>query len=436
MRDNQRSQIVSTKLQQIAEQAVANPERVFTSLIHQIDVDFLKEAYRRTNKQAAPGLDGKTAQEYAENLDENLKALHERMRSGQYQAPPVKRIWIDKEDGNKRPIGIPETEDKIVQRAVTMLLEAVYEQDFHDFSYGFRTGRSPHQALHELREQCLNQNIGWIIDADISGFFDHLGHSEMREIIKRRVNDGGIIRYIGKWLNAGVVDGETLSYPERGSPQGGVISPILSNIFLHHVLDDWYVKEVQPRLKGRSFLIRFADDFVIGCELEADARRVMAVLPRRFERFGLTIHPEKTRLVSFGKPPRDQKRDKGKGTFDFLGFTHYWTKSRRGNWVVKRKTARKRQRRAQVRAWKWCRQHRHDLLQEQYRMLCLKLEGHYQYYGIRGNIRMMKKLYWYVVNAWWYWLSRRSHKGKIIWEKFEQFLLIYPLPTPKIAHAI
>jgi len=436
MRDNQRSQIVSTKLQQIAEQAVANPERVFTSLIHQIDVDFLKEAYRRTNKQAAPGLDGKTAKKYAENLDENLKALHERMRSGQYQAPPVKRIWLDKEDGDQRPIGIPETEDKIVQRAVTMLLEAVYEQDFHDFSYGFRTGRSPHQALHELREQCLNQNIGWIIDADISGFFDHLGHREMREIIKRRVNDGGIIRYIGKWLNAGVVDGETLSYPERGSPQGGVISPILSNIFLHHVLDDWYVKAVQPRLKGRSFLIRFADDFVIGCELEADARRVMAVLPRRFERFGLTIHPEKTRLVSFGKPPRDQKRDKGKGTFDFLGFTHYWTKSRRGNWVVKRKTARKRQRRAQVRAWKWCRQHRHDPLKAQYRMLCLKLEGHYQYYGIRGNIRMMKKLYWYVVNAWWYWLSRRSHKGKIIWEKFEQFLLIYPLPTPKIAHVI
>jgi RNA-directed DNA polymerase len=436
MRDNQRSQIVSTKLQQIAEQAVENPERVFTSLIHQIDVDFLKEAYRRTNKKAAPGLDGKTAKEYAVNLDENLQALHERMRSGQYKAPPVKRVWIDKEDGSKRPIGIPEIEDKIVQRAVAMLLEAVYEQDFHEFSYGFRTGRSPHQALHELREQCLNQNISWIIDADISGFFDNLGHSEMREIIKLRVNDGGIIRTIGKWLNAGVVDGETLSYPEQGSPQGGVVSPILSNIFLHHVLDDWYVKEVKPRLKGCSFLIRFADDFVIGCELEEDARRVMAVLPKRFERFGLTIHPEKTRLVSFGKPPRDQKRDKGKGTFDFLGFTHYWTRSRSGNWVIKRKTARKRLHRALTRAWNWCRQHRHESLKQQYRMLCLKLQGHYQYYGIRGNIRMMKKLYWYVVNAWWYWLSRRSHKGKITWEKFELFQRIYPLPPPKITHAI
>jgi group II intron reverse transcriptase/maturase len=421
MRDNQRSQIISTKLQQIAEQAVANPERVFTSLIHQIDADFLKEAYRRTNKQAAPGLDGKTAKEYAENLDENLKALHERMRSGQYKAPPVKRVWLDKEDGSKRPIGIPEIEDKIVQRAVAILLEAVYEQDFHEFSYGFRTGRSPHQALHDLREQCMNQNISWIIDADISGFFDNLGHSEMRAIIKLRVNDGGIIRYIGKWLKAGVVDGKTLSYPEKGSPQGGVISPILSNIFLHHVLDDWYVKEVKPRLKGRSFLIRFADDFAIGCELEADARRIMAVLPKRFERFGLSVHPEKTRLVSFGKPPRDQKRDQGKGTFDFLGFTHYWTKSRRGNWVIKRKTARKRQHRALTRAWKWCRKHRHEPLKEQYRMLCLKLAGHYQYYGIRGNIWMMQKLYWHVVNAWWYWLSRRSHKGKITWEKLTWF---------------
>jgi len=437
MRDNQRSQIVSTKLQQIAEQAVENPERVFTSLIHQIDVDFLKEAYRRTNKKAAPGLDGVTAKEYAGNLDENLQTLHEQMRSGKYKAPHVKRVWLDEGKEKKRPIGISEFEDKIVQRAIVMLLEAVYEQDFHDFSYGFRVGRSPHQALHELREQCMNQDIGWIIDADISGFFNNLGHGEMREIIKLRVNDGGIIRYIGKWLNAGVVDGKTLSYPKKGTPQGGVVSPVLSNIFLHHVLDDWYDKEVKPRLKGGSFLIRFADDFAIGCKLEKDARRVMAVLSKRFGRFGLTIHPEKTRLVSFKKPPRDQKRDKRKeATFDFLGFTHYWAKSRSGNWVIKRSTARKRLNRALARVRAWCRKHRHKPLKQQYQMLCLKLQGHYQYYGIRGNMRMLKKLYWYVVNAWWYWLCRRSHKGKIAWEKFELFQLIYPLPPPRITHTI
>jgi len=211
---------------------------------------------------------------------------------------------------------------------------------------------------------------------------------------------------------------------------------ILSNIFLHHVLDEWYVKEVKPRLKGGSFLIRFADDFVIGCELEDDARRVMEVLPKRFGRFGLNIHPEKTRLVSFGKPPRDQKGGKGKGTFDFLGFRHYWGKSRKGNWVIKRQTARKRLNRAMQRAWRWCRDHRHEEVKEQYRKLSQKLRGHYQYYGIRGNYRMMDKVYWYVVKAWWYWLSRRSQKGNITWEKYELFQLIYPLPPPKIAHAI
>jgi RNA-directed DNA polymerase len=435
MRDTSRSQIVSTKLQQIAEQAVEYPEMVFTTLIHLVDVDFLMEAHRRVNKQATPGLDGITAQEYAANLTENLQSLYKRMRNGRYQAPPIKRIWLE-EGKKKRPIGISEFEDKIVQRAVTMLLEAVYEQDFYDCSYGFRTGRSSHQALHELREQCLSQNINWIIDADISGFFDNLGHSEMREIIKLRVNDGGIIRYIGKWLKAGVVDGETLSYPKQGAPQGGVISPILSNIFLHHVLDEWYDKEVKPRLKGNSFLIRFADDFVIGCELEADARRVMAVLPKRFGRFGLAIHPEKTRLVSFRKPPRNQKKGKGKGTFDFLGFTHYWAKSRRGNWVIKRKTARRRLHRAMQKMWRWCRQHRHKPLKEQHRTLRLKLQGYYQYYGIRGNYRMIEKYYWFVVMAWWYWLRRRSHKGKVTWENHKLLRLVYPLPLPRITHAI
>ena len=436
MRDTPRSQIVSTKLRQIAEQAVEYPEMVFTTLIHHIDVEFLKEAYRGLNKRAAAGLDGMTAREYAEDLEENLKALYERMKSGQYKAPPVKRVWLEEDTGKRRPIGVTAFEDKIVQRAIAMLLGAVYEQDFYDFSYGYRPGRSAHDALHELREQSMNKNVGWIIDADISGFFDNLGHSEMREIIELRVKDGGVMRFIGKWLNAGVVDGETLHYPKKGTPQGGVISPILSNIFLHHVLDEWYAEEVKPRLKGRSFLIRFADDFVVGCELEEDARRVMAVLPKRFGRFGLNIHPEKTRLVSFGKPPRNQKGGKGKGTFDFLGFTHYWAKSRRGNWVIKRKTARKRLKRSMRRAWDWCRDHRHEEVKEQYRTLCQKLRGHYQYYGIRGNYEMMDKVYWYVVKAWWYWLSRRSQKGKIIREKYDLIQLIYPLPPPKIIHAI
>jgi RNA-directed DNA polymerase len=216
------SQIVSTKLQRIAEQAVNEPNKVFTSLMYLVDEDFLKEAYQHVRKDAAPGLDGVTAQQYGENLEENLQNLFEQMRTGRYRAPAVKRIWIEKEDGRKRPIGIPEIEDKIVQRAVSMLLGAVYEQEFYDFSHGFRSGHSPHQALHEIWEQCMGMNIGWIIDADVSGFFDSLSHSQLQEIIKQRVNDGGILRYIGKWLNAGVVDGKSLSYSESGTPQGGI----------------------------------------------------------------------------------------------------------------------------------------------------------------------------------------------------------------------
>jgi len=436
MGDSSRSQTVSTKLQRIAEQAVQYPEMVFTTLAYHMDVDFLREAYRRTRKSAAPGVDGVTARKYAEHLEENLQALHECMRSGRYKAPPVKRVWLDKEDGKKRPIGLPAFEDKIVQRAVTMLLGAIYENDFHDCSYGFRAGRSAHQALHEIRERCMGMNIGWIVDADVSGFFDSIDHGLLREMIRQRVNDGGILRLIGKWLNAGVLEGETLTYPEKGTPQGGVISPMLANIFLHHVLDDWFVREIQPRLRGRFFLIRFADDFIIGCELEEDARRVMEVLPKRFGRFGLTIHPEKTTLVDFRRPCSDRECGGGNGTFDFLGLTHYWTKSRRGYWVIKRKTARKRLRRTFKSLWEWCRVNRHRVLEEQHRMLCQKLRGHFQYYGVRGNYPWLARVYRHTEKAWRYWLSRRSDKSYISWAKFQLLLAKFPLPRPRIVHAI
>jgi group II intron reverse transcriptase/maturase len=409
---------------------------VFSTIMHHVDVNFLREAYRRTRKDAAPGADGVTAEEYAENLEDNLQNLYERMRGGRYVAPPVRRAWLEKEDGSKRPIGVPQFEDKIVQRAVSMLLGAIYENDFYDFSYGFREGRNPHQAIGALREWCMKMNIGWIVDADVSGFFDNLDHGLLREIIERRVNDGGVLRYIGKWLNAGVLEGERLSYPKKGSPQGGVISPMLSNIFLHHVLDEWYEKEVKPRLKGRSFLIRFADDFIIGCEKEEDARKVMEVLPKRFNRFNLTIHPEKTTLVDFRKSDTKNETGSGNGTFDFLGFTHYWGKSRRGYWVIKRKTARKRLKRTISRIWQWCRNNRHEPLKEQYRILCTKLRGHYQYFGIRGNYRGLECILNEAIKAWRYWLSRRSSKSFIRWDKFQRILDRYPLPIPRIVHSI
>jgi group II intron reverse transcriptase/maturase len=402
-----------------------------------MDVDLLFAAYCKTRKDGAVGVDGVTAREYAEHLDENLVKLHVRLRSGQYRAPAVKRAWLEKDDGSQRPLGIPAFEDKIVQRAVTMLLSAVYEQEFYDFSYGFRPGRSPHQALKELREKCHRYNINWIVDADVSGFFDNLDRGLLREIIKRRVNDGGLLRLIGKWLNAGVLDGEQLYHPVKGTPQGGVVSPILANIFLHHVLDEWFVKEIRPRLKGRCFLIRFADDFVIGCELEEDARRLMAVLPKRFSRFKLTIHPKKSRLVEFRTPDMRKGVRSESSTFDFLGFTHYWAKSRRGSWVIKRKTAMKRLRRAMKLLWRWCQYNRHMGILEQHRKLCSKLRGHYQYYGIRCNFRMLERVYFLVRRAWRRWLGRRHRSGHISVEKFKSTIeAAFPLPRPRIIHNI
>jgi RNA-directed DNA polymerase len=431
-----RSPTVTTKLQRLAEQAKHDPDRVFTTLAHLIDEDFLREAYRRTRKSSAAGIDGVTAQQYAADLDENLRDLHDRLRHGRYQAAPVVRVWIEKEDGGKRPIGKPAFEDKIVQRAVAMLLEAIYEQDFADCSYGFRPGRSPHDALRDLRRRCLTEGASWIVDADVSGYFDRIDRTHLREVLRRRVNDGSIMRLIGKWLRAGVMEEGVIHYPETGVVQGGVISPVLANVLLHHVLDEWFEQEVQPRLKGRSILTRFADDFVIGCEWETDAQRIMAVLPKRFSRFGLSIHPEKTVMIKFRRPMARMASGDGNGTFDFLGLTHYWARSRRGYWVIKRKTARKRLRRAKKSLWRWCRANRHLPLKDQHRMLCQKLRGHFQYYGIRGNSRRIAAVHYHVEEAWRYWLSRRSHKSAISWEKFQKLKKVFVLPAPRIVHQI
>jgi group II intron reverse transcriptase/maturase len=433
MGDTLRSQTVSTKLQKIAQQARQHPDRVFTTLAHLMDVDFLREAHRRISKKGAPGLDKITAEEYGEKLEENLTDLHERLCSGCYKAPPVERVWIGKENGKKRPIGKPTFEDKIVQRAVEMLLSAIYEEMFYTYSHGFRKGRSQHRALHELREQCRKLNINWILNADITGLFDNIEHHKLLEFIRRRVNDGAILRLIGKWLNAGVMEEDRLEYPDKGAPQGGVISPVLSNIFLHYVLDDWFASEVNPRMKGRCFIIRWADDFMIGFELESDANRVMEVLPKRFNRYGLELHPDKTALIRFGKPPLKSNGSTKNGTFDFLGFTFYWGRSLKGYWVIKKKTARKRLNRFLKMTWNWCKDNRHDPIGDQYQILCAKLRGFYQYFGVRSNYKVLEVVYEYTEKAWRYWLSRRSHKGTVLFEELQQ---TFPFPSPRIVHNI
>jgi group II intron reverse transcriptase/maturase len=413
--------------------AEAYPDLAFTSLAHWIDVSLLRKSFNQLRKNESTGVDKVTAKQYAEDLAQNLYNLYQRLRRGQYVALPVKRIWLDKEDGKKRPIGITALEDKIVQKAVAILLGLAYEPIFHDFSHGFRSGHSQHQALSELREKCYELNINWILSGDITGLFDNIDHRLLRDLIRIRVNDGGIIRLIGKWLNAGVSEGGEVIYPEKGTPQGGVISPALSNIFLHYVLDDWYFKEVQPRMKGKGFLIRFADDFIMGFQLESDAKRLMEVLPKRFNRFKLNLHPDKTQLIPFGKPPRSGEP---KGTLYFLGFTFYWGKSLKGNWVIKKQTARKRRNRFMRMLWSWCKENRHDPLRRQHETLCSKLRGFYQYFGVRGNYKVLEVVYEYAQKAWKRWLGERHRDGRISYKKFSRILETYPLPLPRIVHNI
>jgi group II intron reverse transcriptase/maturase len=433
---------VYTRLQRIAELARQAPEMVFTTLAHHIDVELLHEAYRRTRKGGAVGVDGQTAADYAANLEGNLRSLLDRFKSGAYKAPPVRRVHIPKGDGRKtRPIGIPTLEDKVLQRAVALVLEAVYEQDFLPCSYGFRPGRSAHQALHELWKGLTMMGGGWVLEVDIQGFFDNLDHGHLRNLLDRRVRDGVLRRAIDKWLKAGVLEDGSLRYPEAGTPQGGVISPLLANVYLHEVLDKWFRTEVKPRLLGRSFILRYADDFVLVFSSEADARRVMDVLPKRFAKYGLTLHPEKTRLVAFQKPSSTVGQDpsaleRRPGTFDLLGFTHYWGRSRQGGWVVKRQTARSRFSRALKRVAEWCRRNRHAPIAEQHRMLAQKLRGHREYYGITGNARSLGSFFGEVRRIWRWWLDRRSQRARMTWDRFKRLLEHHVLPRPVVVHSI
>ena len=426
---------VSTKLQQIASLAKTKRDVPLTTLAHHIDMDWLREAYRRTRKTGATGIDRKTAKQYERSLERNLESLLERAKSGTYRAPPVRRVYIPKGDGALRPIGIPTFEDKVLQRAVAMALEAVYEQEFLDCSYGFRPGRGAHLALEELREATMQMRGGWVVEVDISKFFDTLEHRTLTTILRQRIRDGVLLRLIGKWLNAGVLEGQELFRPGKGTPQGGVISPLLANIYLHEVLDTWFVREVQPRLRGLATLVRYADDFVIVCSKEHDARRLMEVLPKRFGKYGLTLHPQKTRLVPFLRPLFGERRERSEsGSFDLLGFTHYWVRSRKRSWVVTRKTAKGRLARALGRVAEWCRDNRHVPIPAQRKALVKQLRGHYGYYGITGNSRSLDCFYDGVRSIWRKWLDRRSNNASFSFEALARLLKRHPLPRPVITH--
>jgi RNA-directed DNA polymerase len=425
---------VYTKQQRIAELAKQMPELSFTSLAYHVDLEWLQEAYRRTRKDGVAGVDEVTAKQYEQDLDNNLGSLLERFKSGSYYAPPVKRVYIPKEVGGKaeRPIGIPTLEDKVLQRAIVMMLSPLYEQDFCNCSYGFRPGRSAHDALEALWHAIMGMGGPcWLLEVDIKSYFDTVNHGQLREMYKKRVRDGVINRVLGKWLKAGIMEDGAIRYPSKGTPQGGVISPLLSNIYLHEVLDVWFEQQVRPRLSGKAELVRFADDFVIVFSDQRDAQRVGNVLPKRFGRYGLSIQEQKTRLVNFSRPSGKRRKTV---SFDFVGFRHFWGKSRKGNWVVQRKTANKKLRQSVRRVHLWCKRNRHMPVKEQWRTLCRKVHGHYGYYGITFNGYSLKRFYEQVKRSWRKWLDRRSRDKHMPWERFNRLLERYPLPQPRIVH--
>ena len=421
---------VSTKQERIAELAKQTPPMSFTSLNHFLDEGWFMEAFKRLKKDRAAGVDHESVSDYGENLEENIHDLIDRAKSGSYFAPPVKRVYIPKANsGEKRPIGIPTTEDKLLQRAVVMLLEPIYETDFLDCSYGFRPGRSPHDALARIRDVIMGMGGGWVLDVDVSKYFDNLDHTHLREFLRLRVSDGVIRKLIDKWLKAGVLSESGLSYQDKGTPQGGVISPLLSNIYLHYVLDSWIEEVVKPLLVGPCELVRFADDFVLIFKHRADAEKVFEVLPKRLSKYGLAMHPDKTRLVWFSPYGKDNPE-----TFTFLNFTHYWGKSRKGRWVVKRKTSGKRFSKAVGDIHDWCRKNRHLKVKDQHRILSAKVRGHYNYFGIKGNYRSLARYLYEVCRKWRYWLNRRNRENRMPWERFVILLERYPLPKPRIMH--
>ena len=427
---------ISTQRIRIAQLAERDPRRVLTSVHHFIDLQWMYEAYTLTRKDGAIGIDGVTAKEYQTNLNGNLQDLLERFKSGRYRAPLIKRVHIPKGDGSKtRPIGITTFEDKILQRAVVMVLEQIYEQEFHDFSYGFRPGRSQHMALSAVRNGYWKKDGYWALEVDVKGYFDNIDHKHLRGFLDQRVSDGVIRRMIDKWLRAGITESGQVTYSDVGTPQGGVVSPLISNIFLHHVLDKWFVEAVQPRMYGRAQLVRFADDFLMLFSREDDARRVLRALEKRFSRYGLEIHPDKTRLVRM-VPPRPGRRagvpPERRKSLEFLGFTLYWGQSRSGRWAVLPKTSKKRLNRCLKATSDWCRRNMHRKIRDQSKDLARKLIGHYQYYGVSFNYRALSSFYFQVRGRWKYWLSRRSGKKHLTWESFNRKTERFPLPYPRI----
>ena len=422
----------------ISERARKEPKLQFTSLAHLLNREFLRECYFELGRDRASGIDGVSWQAYGENLDENLANLVKRMKAKQYRPQPAKRVYIPKDEHGKRPLGLPSLEDKVVQKGISRILEAIYEQDFLDCSYGFRPGRSCHGVLRAVDQTIMKRPVRYVIEADIKGFFDNVSHDWLMKMLKVRIKDPSFLLLIRRILKAGYMEEGRLVKTEQGTPQGGNLSPMLANIFLHYVLDLWFEKRIKPQMVGQVYLIRYSDDFLIMTQKQSDACMIERALRDRFRKFSLALHPEKTRTISFSrKEPENAKRQGRKPyTFEFLGFTHYWCCSLEGGWyMLSRRTSAKRFRRACRAMNEWLRSVRNWCKTKLWwQILGSKMRGHYQYYGVSGNSKMLKVFYYQVIRMVHKWLNRRSQRNRWNWERYLNYLRNYPLPLPHIVH--
>lgn len=427
---------VSQGLERVRQAARQKKRQEFTALLHHVDVDALREAFLALKRRAASGVDGLTWQDYASGLEERLQALHSRVHCGTYRALPVRRRFIPKPDGRQRPLGIAALEDKIVQRAVVTVLNAVYEEDFLGFSYGFRPGRGQHDALDALCVAIKGKRVTWIFDADIKGFFDAVDHSWLLRFVKHRVGDERITRLVGKWLKAGVLEDGQWCASEQGTPQGAVISPLLANIYLHYVFDLWAQQWRRREAKGDMIVVRYADDLVVGFEHEAEARRFWDAMRIRFEQFSLELHGDKTRLLEFGRYAIERRQRNGQGkpqTFNFLGFTFICGRSRRGAFLLRRHTRRDRMRAALREVKDELRRRRHDSLAAQGRWLRSVVTGYFAYHAVPTNAQAIGAYRHHVIDLWRRSLKRRSQKDRMTWARIDRLANEW-LPPPHVLH--
>ena len=428
---------METKLSLIAEIAVKDRKCKFKNLIHLLDEAGLKECFYQLKKGRATGVDNVTLEGYEQNLDANLADLVARMKRFSYRPQPVRRVYIPKANGKLRPLGIPAIEDKIVQQGIARILTAIYEVDFLDFSYGFRPGRSCHDTLDRLDKVIMKYPINHVIDADIKGFFDNVNHEWLLRCLEERIRDKSLLRYIVRFLKAGVMEQGKWYETDKGTPQGGIISPILANIYLHYVLDLWIVKVIKRQSRGIVVIVRYADDFVICVQYQDEAEWILVELRKRLEKVGLELSADKTKIIGFGRFAVENASNKGQraGTFNFLGFTHFCDKTRTGKFKVGRTTERKRFSAKLKELNKWMKSVRNLVpVKDWWSTLCAKLRGHFQYYGVSGNFRGIKRFYYLTVRLVFKWINRRSQKKSFNWERFQKYVTSYSLPKPRIYH--